>query len=175
MPPNTTEQYDYHTNYNEVLSDIADWTPAGIGQKTLVSAHTWGDHPYPWPSGMAPPYQEDRNEAHWYIYWMQSMPGRGNTVPYGVNGMENWWKFTGNWDASIKAGVGLYASASKPVSISAARDAVRTLNGQVNTLAGTGVAGFANGGAAKLAPAVDGVLAEQMKRFRAYATSRPKT
>jgi hypothetical protein len=37
------------------------------------------------------------------------------------------------------------------------------------------VAGFANGGAAKLAPAVDGVLAEQMKRFRAYATSRPKT
>jgi hypothetical protein len=37
------------------------------------------------------------------------------------------------------------------------------------------VAGFANGGAAKLAPAVDEVLAGQMKRYRAYATSRPKT
>jgi uncharacterized protein YndB with AHSA1/START domain len=37
------------------------------------------------------------------------------------------------------------------------------------------VAGFANAGADKLAPAVDGVLAEQMKRFRAYATSRPRT
>lgn len=37
------------------------------------------------------------------------------------------------------------------------------------------VAGFANGGAAKLAPAVDAVLAEQMKRFRTYAVSRPKT
>jgi len=37
------------------------------------------------------------------------------------------------------------------------------------------VAGFANGGASKLAPAVDAVLAEQMKRFRAYAVSRPKT
>jgi hypothetical protein len=36
------------------------------------------------------------------------------------------------------------------------------------------VAGFANGGADKLAPAVDGVLAEQLKRFRTYATSRPK-
>ena len=36
------------------------------------------------------------------------------------------------------------------------------------------VAGFANGGAAKLAPAVDDVLADQMKRFRSYATSRPK-
>jgi hypothetical protein len=37
------------------------------------------------------------------------------------------------------------------------------------------VAGFANGGADKLAPAVDGVLAEQMKRFRTYATGRPRT
>ena len=36
------------------------------------------------------------------------------------------------------------------------------------------VAGFANGGAAKLAPAVDDVLADQMKRLRSYATSRPK-
>lgn len=37
------------------------------------------------------------------------------------------------------------------------------------------VAGFANGGAEKLAPAVDGVLGEQMKRFRTYATSRPRS
>lgn len=37
------------------------------------------------------------------------------------------------------------------------------------------VAGFANGGADKLAPAVDSVLAEQLKRFRTYATARPRT
>jgi len=36
-------------------------------------------------------------------------------------------------------------------------------------------AGFANGGADKMAPLVDQVLAEQMKRFRAFATSRPRT
>jgi hypothetical protein len=36
------------------------------------------------------------------------------------------------------------------------------------------VAGFANGGAAKLAAAVDAVLADQLKRFRTYATSRPR-
>lgn len=36
------------------------------------------------------------------------------------------------------------------------------------------VAGFANGGADKLAPAVDGVLGEQLKRFRTYATGRPR-
>ena len=36
-------------------------------------------------------------------------------------------------------------------------------------------AGFARGGGEKLAAAVDDVLAEQMKRYRAYATSRPRT
>ena len=37
------------------------------------------------------------------------------------------------------------------------------------------VAGFANGGAEKLAPLVDGVLADQFKRYREYArTQRPE-
>jgi hypothetical protein len=37
------------------------------------------------------------------------------------------------------------------------------------------VAGFANGGGEAMAAKVDEVLAEQMKRLRAYATSRPTT
>ena len=37
------------------------------------------------------------------------------------------------------------------------------------------VAGFANGGAEKLAPLVDQVLADQMTRFRKYAAGIPKT
>ena len=51
---------------------------------------------------------------------------------------------------------------------------------QVKTIAGGAqltldykAAGFAKGGADKLALAVDSVLAGQMKRYRAYATSRP--
>ena len=36
-------------------------------------------------------------------------------------------------------------------------------------------AGFARGGADKLAPAVDQVLGGQMKRFRAYVMAEPKT
>jgi hypothetical protein len=36
------------------------------------------------------------------------------------------------------------------------------------------VAGFAEGGAQKLAPLVDGVLAEQMRRYRAFARAQPK-
>ncbi|HET9397913.1 MAG TPA: ATPase [Sphingomicrobium sp.] len=35
-------------------------------------------------------------------------------------------------------------------------------------------AGFANGGAAAMAPLVDQVLAEQLKRYRAYAAGAPK-
>jgi hypothetical protein len=37
------------------------------------------------------------------------------------------------------------------------------------------VAGFADGNAANLAPLVDSVLGDQMKRYRAFAVSRPKT
>jgi len=36
-------------------------------------------------------------------------------------------------------------------------------------------AGFFKDGADKIAPAVDGVLAEQMKRMRTYAAGRPRT
>lgn len=36
-------------------------------------------------------------------------------------------------------------------------------------------AGFANGGADTLAPVVDQVLGEQLKRYRKYATARPRT
>jgi len=35
--------------------------------------------------------------------------------------------------------------------------------------------GFFNGGAAKLAPLVDQVLADQIKRYRAFATARPRS
>ena len=142
VPPNTTVQYDYHTNYNEVLSDIADWTPEGIGQKTLVSAHTWGDHPYPWPLGTTPSFQEDRNESQWYIYWMQSMPGRGNTIPFGPNRMTNWWSFTGDWEGSIRSSLGLYERAAPActsgISNGAAVAAVGSLADQVQALVPAG-------------------------------------
>jgi hypothetical protein len=52
---------------------------------------------------------------------------------------------------------------------------VKTIAGGSQLILDYKVAGFAKGGADKLAAAVDGVLADQMKRFRAYATSRPKT
>jgi hypothetical protein len=141
-PPNTSIEYDYRTNYNEVPSDIADWTPEGLGQKALVSAHTWGDHPYAWPLGTTPSLQEDRNEAHWYIYWMQSMPGRDNAIPFGPNRMTNWWSFTGDWEASIRRGTGLYERGAPAcggdISNRAAAAAVGLLAEQVQALVPAG-------------------------------------
>ena len=48
-PPNAQGDYDYQ-NLAPVLSDCADWTPDGSGQKTSVNAATWGSLPYAWPT-----------------------------------------------------------------------------------------------------------------------------
>lgn len=108
MPPNTTADYDYE-NPAPVSSDIEDWTPAGTGAKKLVSQDTWGSLPYAWPGDPDPP---QKTESQWYIYWMQNMPGYGNAIPHGTDGMTNWWDFTGDWDNSVRAAGpqrGLYA------------------------------------------------------------------
>lgn len=115
MPPNTTQDYDYQ-NTTLVESDIEDWTPEGTGQRKPVNALTWGDILYPWPDAQPIP---QKTESQWYIYWMQSMPGRGNQIPYAQNRMTNWWHFTADWDASIRAGLGLYEPASCNYSLSA--------------------------------------------------------
>ena len=51
---------------------------------------------------------------------------------------------------------------------------IKTIAGGSQLVLDYKVAGFANGGADKLAPAVDAVLAGQLKRFRTYATTRPR-
>ncbi len=107
-PPNADTDYDYY-NPTPAWSDIEDWNPDHTGSQKLVSASTWGGIPYPWPDGVSPP---GTTEAQWYIYWMQAMPGRGGSIPFGTNRMTNWWTFTGDWDLSIQAGLGLYETSS---------------------------------------------------------------
>ena len=107
MPPNTTVDYDYE-NPTVVQSDIADWMPGG-GTTQGVSAATWGGVSYPWPAARVPGEVDlsQRVESQWYIYWMQSMPGRGNTISQGSQTMTNWWRFTGDWDGAIRDGQSL--------------------------------------------------------------------
>lgn len=105
-PSNTTIDYDYE-NMTLVESDIEDWTPDFSGETTMVNANTWGNINYNWPADVAVDIPQ-KIESQWYIYWMQNMPGLGNTIPYGVNYMNNWWEFTADWDAVITNNLGLY-------------------------------------------------------------------
>ncbi len=103
MPPNTITGYDY-LNATPATSDIEDWRPDGTGLKRDVSVDTWGRLSLPWPG--APEFGQ-RVEAQWYVYWMQNMPGLGNTIPRGSGVMTNWWWFVADWDTAIRAGTGL--------------------------------------------------------------------
>ena len=106
MPPNTVGNYDYH-NPTPVPSDIEDWRPDGTGARTIVSRDTWHNLVYPWPGAKE---FGQRQESQWYVYWMQSYPGRGNRIPFGGGWMTNWWAFVGDWDAAVRSGLGLYGS-----------------------------------------------------------------
>ncbi|HEX9004389.1 MAG TPA: putative Ig domain-containing protein [Blastocatellia bacterium] len=114
FPPNATQDYDY-TNLNLVASDILNWQPSG-GPTTMVNANTWGNVPYAWPGGTAPPQEI---ESKWYIFWMQSMAGRGSAIPYNSNRLTNWWQFTADWDAAIQGGLGLYEPGNCSYALSA--------------------------------------------------------
>jgi hypothetical protein len=104
FPLNARQDYDYNNSTDRVMSDCEDWAPAGGVQKE-VSLDTWASIPYAWP---ATGTISQLNESQWYIYWMQNIPGAGNTIPYNATRIENWWTFIGNWDAAIAAGTRLY-------------------------------------------------------------------
>ena len=104
MPPNTTGNYDYY-NTALVPSDIEDWRPDNSGAKTTVNANTLSTKGYLWPGG---PNVPQKGESEWYIYWMQNMPGRDNTIPHGQYRMTNWWEFTGDWDGAVRRRLGLH-------------------------------------------------------------------
>ncbi len=92
-PPNTTVGYDYF-NTTLVASDIENWHPNG-GPTKLINTNTWGNLDYNWPYGIAPIGEQ---EANYYIYWMQNMPGYENNILYNGFEMNNWWEYIADWD-----------------------------------------------------------------------------
>lgn len=127
MPPNTTGNYDY-LNPTLVASDIKAWTPAG-GPTTMVNVNTWGNANYIWPGAADFP---QRIESQWYIYWMQSMPGNGNTIPDGVNYMTNWWDVIADWDWAIDNTIGLRAPT--PTGLKKKNEVVSTIDNTYGSL-----------------------------------------
>lgn len=121
FPPNGTSDYDYG-NPTPVASDCMDWTPDGTGTWTEVNADTWLNIPYPWPAGTTITNTYERTEAHYYIFWMQNMPGRGAHISYDTDALTNWWAFTAEWDYALQSGLGLHC----PTEAIEERIAVRT-------------------------------------------------
>ena len=106
-PPNSTVDYDY-SNPNYVNSDIEDWRPDHSGQQIPVNKDTWLSVPYPWPQLGTQPFKFP--DAQWYVFWMQAMPGCGNTIPKDGGEMTNWWRFISRWDEMVTANAGLYTN-----------------------------------------------------------------
>jgi hypothetical protein len=106
-PVNATADYDYLNFTSTVNSDIEDWRPQG-GMQIAMNAARWRDLPYAWPNGVLP---GQKTECHWYTYWRQAFPGRGNTIQDASGQyMTNWWRFVGDWDGAVTANAGLHAA-----------------------------------------------------------------
>jgi hypothetical protein len=90
-PPNAVRDYDW-ANPTYVLTDIEDWRPDGSGQKQRLNADRW-----------------QRDSLTWFIYWMQNLPGRHNSLTYQGRPLTNWWTFIGDFDGAMEQGLGLVA------------------------------------------------------------------
>ncbi|MDA1028568.1 MAG: hypothetical protein O3B41_05890 [Bacteroidetes bacterium] len=81
-PPNAESDYQWD-NSTAVSSDIEDWRPDGSGSFQQIECSRWKcDH------------------LGWFVYWMQNMPGHGNTLTYGDFRLRNWWTFLTQYDKS---------------------------------------------------------------------------
>jgi hypothetical protein len=89
FPPNGERDYDWR-NPKYVWTDIEDWRPDGSGQKIQINSDRW-----------------NRDSLQWFIYWMQNLPGKDNGLSYLGRPLTNWWRFIGDFDATMRAHTGL--------------------------------------------------------------------
>jgi hypothetical protein len=79
-PPNGEKDYDWK-NKKFVLTDIENWNPDGTGEKININCEKW-----------------NCNSLDWFVYWMQSIPGKDNGLKYNGKALNNWWLFIGDFD-----------------------------------------------------------------------------
>lgn len=82
--PNSEKDYDW-SNKNYVVTDIEGWKPDGSGTKQKINCEKWGC-----------------NSLGWFMYWMQSLPGKDNNLSYDGKPLTNWWAFVGDFEGAMK-------------------------------------------------------------------------
>jgi hypothetical protein len=85
-PPNGERDYDW-ANPRFVETDIEDWKPDGSGRKQRLNCERWGG-----------------DSLQWFVYWMQSLPGRDNGLTHEGKRLRNWWAFLGDYDTAKREG-----------------------------------------------------------------------
>ncbi len=91
-PPNAERDYDW-ANKRYVWTDIEDWKPDGTGEKQKINCERWVC-----------------NSLQWFLYWMQSLPGKDNGLYYQGKPLTNWWAFIGDFDAAMRGGLKLVSN-----------------------------------------------------------------
>jgi hypothetical protein len=90
-PPNARFEYDW-TNPTPNPTDCLHWNPDGLGPTTSIGCATWG---------CVDNGDTDNSQRNWIVWWMQNMPGIGNTVTYHGQQMRDWWDVYYDFDAAM--------------------------------------------------------------------------
>jgi hypothetical protein len=89
-PPNGEGTWEF-TNQEKVKTRCADWTvylgDAKQPEPLEINCTIWGC-----------------NQLGYYTWWMQQIPGYGNTLSYRGKKMRNWWEFIVDFDAAMEKG-----------------------------------------------------------------------
>lgn len=83
MPPNSAIEYLYD-NTTTVKTQCEDWRPDRSGQVKTANCSLWGC-----------------TELGYYKWWMQNIPGNGNTLTYDNKPLRNWWDAIADLDTYI--------------------------------------------------------------------------
>jgi hypothetical protein len=103
-PPNARFEYD-RFNPASNLSDCLAWTPDGLGALSTISCANWG---------CADNGDADNPARNYQVWWMQNLPGIGNTVSYGGRRLRDWWDVYYDFDGVMAGSPSLLAPAPSP-------------------------------------------------------------
>lgn len=90
-PPNARFEYDW-INATSNPSDCLAWSPDGLGTTSPISCRTWG---------CVDNGDTDNPQRNWILWWMQNLPGNGNTITYQGRQLRDWWDVHFDFDQAM--------------------------------------------------------------------------